>query len=394
MRLEIKKELLLKSIIYWCFFCSFFLAIVYHFFKIPFNLLFLKDLFIILGFLVSIKISKQVNLIYLCIYFFIIYICIISLFSPAPIMAKIASIRQIIIPFILILIGCNLARGIRLEVIKKYVISLALVSLFFGLLEVYFSLWHYLDITEYFTIKNIPTYSRVFKDKFRYPVFFIEPIFGGIKRMVSFVLDPINLGHIFTFILALLLFDDNLSYGKRKRYFLAFLFLLGLILTFSKGALLQFILILFFVSKRISIGLKLIVILVFCVIVSYAANFHMGVKIHLLGLLEAIKNINLFGHGVGMVGNQAYMFGEPILKIGDTYFGSILGQIGVIGYLLWLVPFLIIIKKIKYNFVAKIFLAQLLISIISENSFNLLSVFLVCLFLGIYYIKKSKTAMY
>lgn len=393
MTLQIKKSILFKTLLLWCFFCSFFLAFVYFLFPVNINLLFLKDAFILLIFVLSLKFTSKIDLVFFYIILFVLFATLLSLTSKAPLMAKVTSLRQMIIPFILVLVGVNLGDRLNLNSLKKFIVNVAVFCLFFGFIEILFSIWHYINITNYFHIKNIPTYNLSYTERFHYPVFFIEPILGGLKRMTSFILDPINLGHTFAFIISLLMFDEGLIKKRDKKYALILFFAIGLCLTFSKGAILQLILTIFFVTKKISLSIKLIIVGLLCVLLIHAANFHDGIKIHLDGLVVSLSNINLFGHGLGTVGNQAAMFGNPILKIGDTYFGSILGQIGVVGYLLWFLPFFVIIRRVNYNLIAKIFLAQILISMISENSFNLLSIFLVCTFLGIYYVKFLKNSV-
>ncbi|GLU43206.1 hypothetical protein Musp01_08300 [Muricauda sp. NBRC 101325] len=109
---------------------------------------------------------------------------------------------------------------------------------------------------------------------------------------------------------------------------------------------------------------------------------------HVEGLQSTIANVNFFGHGLAKTGNQAFMFGDPSVVIGDTYIGAIVGQIGILGFLLWISPFIVILRRLNFNLTSKILIAQLIIALISENAFNLLSVFLVCIFIGIEYKQK------
>jgi hypothetical protein len=274
-----------------------------------------------------------------------------------------------------------------IDLVKRYMIKIGILVVLMGFIEVYYSVWHFIDITDYFKIKEIPVFDKTFKRFYNYPVFFTEPLFGGVKRMTSTLLDPINLGHSFAIIISLLVFDETLKYSKINKRLLIILFSIGLILTFSKGALLQLILFLFIANNRISIIMKVIILVVFTMLLYYASNFHFGIRLHLHGIETALKNINLLGHGVGKVGNQAFMFGEQSIEYGDTFFGSLLGQIGIIGYFLWILPFIIIINKLKFNVISKILISQLLLSLISENAFNFLSIFLVCIILGLEYRK-------
>ncbi|SFC96004.1 hypothetical protein [Algibacter pectinivorans] len=386
MRILVARYTLLKASILWCFFCSFILALFYNFFNPDINILFLKDLIIIGILFVSLKFSVKVNVFTFSFFLFLAYLFITALLTDATIMAIVASIRQMVVPYILFLVGLNLATKKSENTIKKYVFYLALIVVVFGFIEITFNIWHYLDVTNYFEIKNIPIYNKTYKDFYNYPDFFIEPMFGGIKRMTSTLLDPINLGHVLTFIIALLIYDKELV-NIRWRKGLIIVFLIASSFTFCKGAWLQLIILAILVTNKISKTIKYIIVGGIMYSMFLIATWHHGAREHLEGLMASLEHISIFGVGLARTGNQAYLYGIQEVKIGDTYFGAILGQIGVVGYFLWVAPFMLVMKKLEFNLISKIFLSQLFISLLSENSFNLLSVFLVCIFLGLEYRK-------
>lgn len=388
MELKLSNASVLKILFIWCFFCSFIIALFYHFTETTINFLFVKDLVILVILILAFRLRRGLSLFSFFSLVFFSYLCLSFFLSNATFLAKAASIRQMVIPFVLIYVGYFLGKGINQYLIERFVLKIGLVVLFLGFFEIGLSIWHYVDITKYFSVKNIPVYNISYHTLYYYPVFFIEPILGGLKRMTSTILDPINLGHIFSFLLTIIIFDKKLVNDSRRKYWLASLFSLGLLLTFSKGAILQFIITILFISPKVSRGIKALIIIIFSILLICVSEYHAGILKHLEGLESALKNINLFGHGLAKTGNQAYMFGEPTVKIGDTFFGAIVGQIGIIGYILWFLPFYVIIKKLKINLISKILIAQILISLISENAFNLLSIFLVCVFLGIQYKQK------
>jgi hypothetical protein len=387
MNLKISKETSLILIVTWLLFSSIFIASVYLLFeKPPINLLILKDLFLVLGLGLIINNFKKVkvNIFNTSLFVFFVFLFITSFFSDALLFGKLASIRQIIIPFILILIGLN--AGLNEEQFlgyKKNLIKLVLIITIFGFFELFFEIWHTFDLTNYFKSKNIPVYGLDNLNFYNYPVFFIEPIFDGIKRMSSTLLDPINFGHVLTFILSLLIFDKSLNLSRNLKNLLILLFSVALLLTFSKGAILQIFLVFLFTFKRISVGIKLVILSFLVYLLIFISNFHDGIKIHLQGIKNAIESITFFGHGLAKTGNQASLFSEKSIEIGDTFIGSILGQLGILGLLLWILPFYILVKKNSYDLLSILIIAQLLIAIISENSFNLLSVSLLCITLGI-----------
>jgi hypothetical protein len=387
--LKIKKMSVLKLAILWGFFSSIILAIVYNLFNLRLNLLFVKDLVIIIIVAVSFTLGRRINMIIFLVGVLLLYLGIQTGFTKAPILAVASSIRQIIVPFLFILLGYFLGAKADFVSIKRFTLNVGLLVLGFGFLEVYFEIWHFFDITSYFDAKNIPSYNESYPKFYNYPTFFIEPIMGGIMRMTSFLLDPINLGSTFVFLLALLFYDDSFKESKKKRIVLIIAFLLGLVLTFSKGAILQLIILFFIMSDRISLKVKYLTIAIFTGLLFLSRDLHPGIELHLVGLETAIKTISLFGHGLGQTGNLASMFGVQLVSISDTYAGSIIGQIGGFGYMLWILPFIYIFKYLNYNLTSKVIISQLLISIISENAFNFLSVFLVCVFIGIEYAQKE-----
>jgi hypothetical protein len=387
MELKISKKTMLTIIVIWLLLSSIFIASLYLIIKNPpFNLLILKDLFLFLGlgFIIS-KFNKiKINPFNISLFIFINFLLFISFFSDAPLFGKLASVRQIIIPFILILIGLNASLNKNQFIaFKKNLIKLVFTITLFGFFEIIFEIWHVFNLTNYFQSKNIPVYGLDNLRFYNYPVFFIEPIFHGIKRMSSTLLDPINFGHILTFILSILIFDKSLDLSRKFKPLIILFFSIALLLTFSKGAILQLFLVFLFIYTRISVGIKLIILSILIYIMIFISDFHDGIKIHLQGIKNAIESITLLGHGISKTGNQASLFSEQNIEIGDTFIGSILGQIGMLGLLLWILPFYILVKKNNYDLLSLIIIGQLIIAIISENSFNLLSVSLLCITLGI-----------
>lgn len=375
-------------VILWLFLSSLIIASIYRFFNPEVNLLILKDVFIVAFFILLIADYRSLKLYTINHYiaFLLLYLIVQFILSNAPFFAKLAGLRQMLVPFLLIYIGMSSKIGtFEFVKFKRGIIKIAIFVVLFGYYEIIFSIWHEFELKNYFEAKNVPVYGGPKEAFYNYPPFFIEPIFGGVKRMTATLLDPINLGHTLVFILSLILFDKTLGYNRDKKLVLVVFFGTALILTFSKGALLHVILVALFNFRKISIGIKVLVMFLFTLLLFYMSNFHQGIKIHLSGIENAIKSLKIFGHGIAKTGNQATMFFEQTVDIGDTFIGSIMGQIGFLGLVLWLIPFYIIYQKIKDNIVAKILLAQLIISIISENAFNLLSVFLICISVGVVY---------
>jgi len=79
---------------------------------------------------------------------------------------------------------------------------------------------------------------------------------------------------------------------------------------------------------------------------------------------------------------------DSMLDIGivDSFLGSLIGQLGVVGFVLWLYPLWRIFRIFpKNHFLGRLLLSQVLISALSENAFNLLSVAFLMVAAGAYY---------
>jgi hypothetical protein len=261
----------------------------------------------------------------------------------------------------------------RLTSIVHFLYKTSIWVVFLGLIFRFSNLWAVLDLTNYFNLKGIPVDNRGLS------YMFYEPALSYTERLVSTVLDPISLGHMLAAPL-ILCYYSVFTEGK-KRKILFFFLSLGLILTFSKGAILQVILALFFFNKSLSPTTRFLIPSLFVALALLTLNIE-GILIHLFGLKNAIVYLNLFGHGLGMVGNYAKMFAEDLsiyykFEISDTFIGSVIGQIGLIGFAFWISFFLPKIKSIIFsrtNHVGAIILtSQLIIAAISENTFNFTS---------------------
>jgi hypothetical protein len=238
--------------------------------------------------------------------------------------------------------------------------------------------------------KNISSYPSGYPPFFVYPNAIIrEADLPGMARMVSSFLDPINLGHTLVFGLCLLVYENSIKMLKPVRMTLAFFFLVGIFLTISKGAIMQFFLVAIVLNSKIRLPFRIIfslaVVPFLYVFVSDSVNF----SIHYSGLRSSISSISLLGHGLAMVGNYAKMFAPDSMLdtgIGDSFWGSLIGQIGFFGFLAWLYPFWKITQILPPNhYIKRLLYSQLLVCALSENAFNLLSVTFLMVAAGAYY---------
>lgn len=381
-----------KLLMYYLAFSSLFIAILYSAAPLI-DWVYLKDGAIIAALLLSAsKIKIKNNPVVLTVIFTLPILILYSYaISPAEDFAKIASIRQLIMPFIIFVVGyIGISKLSDYQMALKTLISIALLLCVFGIFERSIHLWSIIDISRFFISKKIPVFE------YGYPIFFIEPISimgwmelpNGIPRMVSSFLDPINLGHTLVFFICVVMYDKNIILKRSKKMGLLFLLFLCLALTLSKGAWLELFLVTVALSSRGSIALKVIALLVAIPSIYIYALDHAGFMIHLNGFLGVFTHITPFGHGLSTFGNYSAMFnttGQIAEGVGDSFWGSLLGQLGLIGFLLWMAPFFVIISSLGLkHYLSKVIVAQLIVSALSENAFNLMSIAYPLLIIGMY----------
>jgi len=287
---------------------------------------------------------------------------------------QIYNLRQILVPVLIIVFSSNLTLSERSRKrVIKYAYKLMTWVVILGICFLSVGLWEYIRLDSYFTLKGIPVDARGLS------YMFYEPALNYRQRMVATFLDPISLGHAIAAVFIMGYYKINIR-GQRRAILLIILFS-GLILCFSKGALMQVVLALFLLNRNINVvtrffipGLVVLAVFMFLDI--------QGILIHIHGFISAITNLNILGHGLGLVGNYAKMFADNLdvynlLKISDTFIGSVIGQLGLLGFVIWLAYFRPFLKKailLKYNDVGGIIIvSQLAIAVLSENTLNFTS---------------------
>ena len=360
-----------------------------------FNWIIFRDLYIYITLLLVVYFNRKIK-IRIILYLLPLFAVMAYSFanSQAPLFAKLAAIRQIITPFILIFIAFNFTYSKYSYVnLAKFIVCCGLAMIAFGFIERFTHLWTIVDITKFFEAKSIAVHA------FGYPFIFIEPIslpfFKGIEgssygvpRMVSLTLDPINFGHTLVTLFALLCYEKKIR--SKYKYIMLGLILVSLALTFSKGSILQLVLLMTFFNRAAGLTFKVVLVIAFGIFVSYFIISHPGFWVHFQGFIAVFDVINSLGHGLANYGNYSAMFNLDSATresgIRDSYWSSWLGQIGVVGFLAWLFPFCMIIKEIGLNhYLSRLLVAQVATSALSENAFNLLSVAFLMLLMGSYY---------
>jgi len=304
-------------------------------------------------------------------------ICLVDfVLSDAGFQAKTGSLRQILIPILFLVMGALWGLSANDVSKSRHIMKQRLWFFIVAGLILYMLPAHYVGwLKTYFEAKGTDI------SEFGIPAQWLEPVFGGIPRMVSTFFDPINWGHFLVFSLFIFLPKKKNAWDE----LLAILILLSLALSFCKGAWLQLAImtgILYFPLPR---WLKLVGLAFVPVLVFVAAGYHDGIRNHQTGFENALKTLSFFGHGLGKTGNVALIFNdkaEPFIF--DTYVGAIIGQTGLLGTSFWILGWsVILIGLYKTNRTLGLLLfSQLFVSCYSDNAFNLLSVMAVCLYAG------------
>lgn len=343
----------------------------------------LKDIFLML---LLVFLIKRYNLathtvLLLALPFILVFLASV-LNSDIPNVLIFASFRQLITPYLFVLVGTLLINNeTKLSDIVSLLLKLSLFACFFGFFERFTYLWGNGVLTNYFNAKNIDLLSS------GYPFFFIEPIsyqeleeHTGIVRMTSFILDPINFGHLMVgaFFLA-------------KKQWHKGVFLFCLLASLSKGALIHFFIVGVVFNKRIHIYVRLILGLCSFITLLILFGNHAGFLLHLKGLVNALQNLSFFGEGIGHAGNYAIILGaDNIHDITDSYLGAVLGQVGAVGFIFWSLPlFYLSMKLWQTHSIGKVILGQLIVAALSENTFNFSSLIFIFIIAGSFLYEKN-----
>ncbi len=367
---------MIQSLLLTILIANLFAVFLTHYFGANILYLSIKDIVLVLLLLIHLPFLNRKKSSFLIVFLPIALLLGLHLIiGNEPILSRVASLRQLSIPFGLLTLGFLMVNIFRKQDLQSWFRS-AIYLLLFGSIVMYaVFLLELLPIQSYADLKQLALTDN------NIPFMFYDGISGNLIRNVSTFLDPINLGHFLAFSLIYFWYEK-----KSSLLFLA-LILVALVLTISKGAFLQLVLCIFILERHLFprwffYGGLLCIIPLLC----WASIYHGGIAAHLHGLKVACTHLTFLGEGLGAVGNQALLFkGETSLAIFDTYIGSVVGQIGLLGLAIWLLPFCILLLKLKkYNWLQVLLITQLAVAAISENTFNFLSIFPLMLCIGFY----------
>lgn len=338
------------------------------------NYIFSILLFVVLLLTTSFKLNQKNNTkIILVLSLLILYSLSTIIIFKSNLMSAFASLRNILTPIFFMLLGLAASNNISLKRFLKYISYVSIFVVIFGVIELYFAkdVWLHLNVSDLWAKKGIAVNTITGLPN----NFYSSELVNGrqLRRMVSSFADPVNLG---TF-----LFFAFMGAWYLNKKFLGLIIIICSLLAVSKGAFLgilvfgvvwsyynkskTFFLFIMIVTGGIGIGF----------VVYSLTSSTMSMLLHITGFLSSFKELfsHPLGRGLGNIGVLAGLYSNGAeTKITESGLGMVIGQLGVIGLILYTYFFRFVYKQINLNNSnnLKIFSKSLLFSIILNIMFN------------------------
>lgn len=283
---------------------------------------------------------------------FSIWLALEAMRSNSNLTTVLVCLRQLFIPFILILYGYSLdLTDNDIEKYLDFVIGVGIWQAIFGVIERFILgdiFWLKLNISNLFKTKGFNSWimSNLPGNYYSYDLYHILGI--RIRRLVGIMTDPLLTSHYLALCLVLMIFRTKRFSLKDKLIFGTMM--VACILTLSKGAIL---IILFGVLVKVYIknkdlGRLLLIVGICTLAIIISTNIFSTVSIHLKGITSIIQYSSLIGYGIGTAGNMAGLSGTKTLS-GESYMGMLIIQIGIIGCIMFVAYIMFLIKKVLKN---------------------------------------------
>ena len=376
----------IKFLIVLCFFQNILLVLISPFIsKIDFYLIILSKevlvLFTIVWYCIRCLRLKK-GQIYSFIGIFIMFVLLL-VYGSKNAKASMTSFRQLIIPFEFFLFGqvFNLSKKDVNSIIVLY-IKLCVFACLFGYVELVIGdrFWEYLGIQKYTMLK----YGQIVKIKGVYCwgnmyTTDLVPIFGIIiKRMCSILVDPVILSQLLAVALIFVLFYKDLSFGQLRKKIYIFVLLSGLIMTYGKGGLLIFLGAVLYICyfKKTEYRKWIGLVGAFGVCCSFMLILYSpkgsSINSHVTGLTDYLNIIweKPFGGGIGTEGNLAAHYGEMTSGSGESFVGTLIGQLGIIGIIIYVLFIGYILKKMRKKDIFNVIMSGLIIMVMITSLLN------------------------
>ncbi len=283
-----------------------------------------------------------------------IYLAIAYIISPNR---NLLSLRQLMIIPLFYNFGRIYTGRVGVEWVRSSLLSLMIITCASGYIERFIlydqveSFWNLIGIRQYMVMKGMEQWS--FGVGGTPGSFYSYDLAGfgnivSLRRMVSLLFaEPTLFGQF--------LVMPTIYFILKKKPLPSVFFLSAIILALSKGGLLGVLVALsFYKMQRINnYSVKIFIATASCSLVStvmylsyYTASFH-SVAVHVLGLVNNLQSLIQFpfGKGIGSMGNMAalasYATGEALDDdaTGESFLGTLAGQLGIPGVVLYILLF-------------------------------------------------------
>jgi hypothetical protein len=312
----------------------------------------------------------------------LILLFLFFLIGSASIFTRLICLRQIMTPIILVLYGsCIKLNRKELESFIKFIVNIGLFQSIFGLIERFLlgdNFWLILHIEKFMDSKGFGEWTSDIGLPGNYYSFDLYSLVGSsFRRLVGISTDPLLTAHFLSFCVVLLLF--NKVYKSKIKQNIILIIMIGTIFfTLSKGGILIIALAcLCKIWKHNKVhGIVMVLIMGICLALIISTNFLDTVAIHASGLTTTFSMHSIFGNGLGSWGNYAKLY-EGTGGSGESYMGLIIGQTGLIGFVVFLYAFIrntkIILKEGKstLSYAILVYVISVLIeAFLSESAIN------------------------
>lgn len=303
------------------------------------------------------------------------------LVGNATVFTKLVCFRQIMTPFIMVIYGKTLTiSNTQLREYLKFVVKLGLVMSILGLFERFVlgdEFWRAIHIENYMSNKGFDQwlYENGLPGNF-YSADLYSSL-GLVRRLVGVMADPLLTAHFLAFCVVILLFVEVFN-NKSTQYIAVFIMSLTILLTLSKGAILVLCVAYLYKlwRKNKIVSLMLLIPFVLLIVIIIKQNVFYTLSAHVGGFASSIFSGTL-GEGLGKAGNFANLYGAAESDIAESYMGALIGQTGLIGFIVFILAFLYWINKILHkkigiysNLIIAFIVAIMIESFMAESAIN------------------------
>lgn len=278
-------------------------------------------------------------------------ICIILLifygfiYGSDSITGMLSSVRQMYLPFVFFLLGSVCYKEPK-ELLStlQFFIKIMIVTAIFGWIEMALGtdFWTELGYSSFATLKG--TESGLSPEGV-HGAFFSWDLGRRVRRMASFIAEPVILGQLFAFALIISIFIKNIVKNKIQKYIIIIILALALLSTIAKGGIIIALFAFTFAlgeewnKRSLTLLSRSIFFIILSIGIAYVLWSDTNGITHMAGLFENLRFFPFypFGRGIGTIGNLGYNYGgrSELIANGESFIGAIIGQAGIVAIIIY-----------------------------------------------------------